>query len=692
MSDAQGHAMHTAAPLDPEVVFSRPGSPQFPERHARGVFWIQALPEEQGRQALIHLLPDGSARTVTEPGYNIRSRVHEYGGRCHLLTDEHCLFVNFADQRLYRQPLAGGAVEAMTACPDSATGSQAQTGSGSQSGGSAGVASSEWMLADLCLHPAGRWLAAVGERTRSGQENENAVVLLDLHGDAAQRRWQTLASGLDFYAAPRFSPDGSRLCLLGWDHPAMPWDAACLHQAPFAADTGTTGQFEVVAGGIGSAACQADYCRDGTLVFALDDDNDGDAPWKGFWNLHRLHQGASQAITREQAEYGAAHWVFGHTRIRPIDRQRVLAIRTGESGDVLVMVDDVSTRELKTDSEFVEFDHLSPVYQDEILLMAASDWREPAVMAVNISSGETRIVHAGESVMPAAQVSRATPVRIATRDAAITHAWHYAPADDPSSTRRGTVTSAIEPQDGTGPQSVSAALPPLMVLVHGGPTSRAGCRFDPMRQFWTTRGFAVLDVNHRGSTGYGRRYRQALNGYWGLLDVDDVIDAIQTLVAAGKADPDRIFIRGGSAGGYAVLTALTRYPEVFAAGACYYGIGNLVTLAKSTHKFEARYLDSLLGQPWNESLENDTASVFYTRSPIHAIDRVRSPMILFQGSEDKVVPPAVSHEMVAALKAAGIRHRYVEYAGEGHGFRAAPNRIDALASEAAFYAEVSLSG
>ncbi len=666
------------SPLDPSLVFARPGSPQFPQRHALGVFWVQSLPEEAGRLALMQLQPDGSTRTLTETGHNIRSRVHEYGGRCHLLTDDHCLFVDYADQRLYRQALTGGPAEAMT--PPAERG--------------------DWMLADLCLHPAGRWVVAVGERTREHHENENAIVILDL--DDAARRWRPLARGHDFYAAPRFSPDGRQVCLLSWDHPNMPWHNASLAAGAFDAESGELATPLRVAGGIGSAACQADYCKDGTLVFALD--GGGDAPWQDFWNLHRLHHGSVETVTREQAEYGAAHWVFGHTRVRPIDHHRVLAVRTGEACDALVLIDNMAALTIDTDPEFVEFSQLSPVFDDEVLLMAASDRREPSVMSVSLSDGHVAIVHAGEAVMPAEHVSKARAVRIPTRDGALTHAWHYSPSAEPGTMESSVASESSSGSDTSGistssaPKSASVASPApskLMVLVHGGPTSRAGCAFDPLRQFWTTRGFTVLDVNHRGSTGYGRSYRHALDGCWGLRDVDDVIDAVQaTLAEVPDADggaSHQVFIRGGSAGGYAVLTALTRYPEEFTAGACYYGIGNLVTLANSTHKFEARYLDSLLGQPWHPQLDGDETSVYHSRSPIHAIDQVKSPMILFQGSDDKVVPPAVSHEMVAALAAAGVRHRYVEYAGEGHGFRQAANRIDALESEAAFYAEVSVT-
>lgn len=652
------------SPLNTVDVFSRPGVPQFPERVGEDFYWLQSLPEEKGRTVLVRRAggadDDRETTQLTPSGFSIRTRVHEYGGRCHVLDDESCWFVNFDDQRLYRQALDG-------ASPVSVLGNDA--------------GESPWMFADLVLHPNGGWLFAVGERAVAGRENENTIVAINVgamtrDGVSAAARPDrandtsvtVVAAGSDFYASPRISPDGTRIAWVRWEHPHMPWDQSELVVCDFDSVTGACVNEHVVAGGDGVSVCQPFFNADGALGFAAD--GAGEGVGADFWNLYcRKAGGAKIALTEDRAEYGEAHWVFGYSRVTPLGNGGQLAIASAVDGDRLMLIGPDGATPLTEPASWVSFSQLSAESNGMVYLIGYSATRDASVLGVDVERREVSVLLAGGDTLASQDVSVGVPVEAPTRDGDVTHSLAYPPTN-------------------SGYRGPTDARPPLMVLVHGGPTSRSGLAFDPLRQFWTTRGFAVLDVNHRGSTGHGRSYRQALHGLWGERDVDDVVDAVTHYTQQGHADPERVFIRGGSAGGFAVLAALTRYPEVFCAGACYYGIGNLETLAKSTHKFESRYLDSLLGEPWDDAMAGKTDTVYYTRSPIHRMHAVRSPMILFQGTEDRVVPPEVSREVVDVLKAAGLKHEYIEFEGEGHGFRSAPNRVRALEAEAAFFAEL----
>lgn len=630
-------------PIDTRDVFARPGSPQFPQSMGGSLYWIQSLPEEGGRLVLVRQGADNNIDRITSPGYNLRSRVHEYGGRCHVLDGETCWFVNFEDQRLYSQRLDGSEPVAATA----ATG---------------------WMLADLSLHPSGRWLVGIGERKVDSGENHNAVVVVDTQSDDSEIK--TLATGADFYSAPIFSPTGDRLAFVSWNHPNMPWDNTELQVGAFDSEHATLHDVAVVDGGEKICVCQPLFTPDGELIYARDSSADTASSADDFWNIFKITPTGPAAVTQDLHEYGAPHWVFGYRRLAAAANGNILGVATNADGETLQLIGADGSRLLPgADTEFTNFEQLSAETNNEVFLIAHSALKGSSVVSVDMTSGELQERVSGGATLDRAHISVAVPYVAATRDGQQTHAWRYEPRH----------------ADFEGP---SDSQPPLMVLVHGGPTGRASAAFDPLRQFWTTKGFAVLDINHRGSTGYGRRYRQALNGLWGERDVDDIVDTIAALVADGGADPERVFIRGGSAGGFAVLAALTRYPDTFAAGACYYGIGNLVTLAMTTHKFESRYVDTLMGQPWSPELKDRQDTVYFTRSPIHKMGNVKAPMILFQGSDDKVVPPEVSREVVEVLKSKQVEHRYIEYAGEGHGFRKAENRIDALESEAAFFANV----
>ena len=636
---------HWRSPIAPASALSRPGNAQWPERHGDDLYWIQSLPEQGGRLVLMRWdeTPGTEPRVATPAGFNIRTRVHEYGGRCHLIIDDNVYFVNFDDQVLYRQSLVDGAEPvALTLAADDA-----------------------WMLADP-VATANGWLVFVGERRRSGQENENALV--GIKTDARpQDDICVIVDGDDFYACPVVTTTGDRLAFFSWSHPHMPWDESSLWVADLHVEEKSIAASALrrVAGGPGESVCQLLFRSNGDLVFARDGEAVSD-----YWNLCTLSsEGGGTAdvsvLTSDSAEYGVAHWVFGHRRVVEDRAGRLLAARTEHGSERLVVV-GTGTENLEILScDAVRFDYLHANADGSVLAVAEFLDRDAAIVEIAAGSKSLRVVDSGRATLEVDDVSLPTQISVPTRDGATTYAWSYAPKN-----------GLFEAPPGRRP--------PLMVLVHGGPTSRAVPTYDLTRQYWTSRGFAVVDVNHRGSTGFGRRYRQSLLGGWGETDVDDVADVVNHLVDNDRVDGRSVFIRGSSAGGYAVLRALTRHPVLFAAGACYYGIGNLTTLARSTHKFESRYLDGLLGEAFDDARCDQHDNVYFQRSPINFIKNLARPMILFQGSEDRVVPPAVSREVVKALEALAIHHVYVEYPGEGHGFRIAENRIDALTRETEF--------
>jgi len=620
----------------------------YPSLHDGRLFWLESRAQEAGRIVLVCRDPDGGVLTVTPPGFSIRSRVHEYGGRCFVIDRGRVYFCNDADQRLYAQALDGGAPRALT--PEVLSdGRHAR-------------------YADLTIRGDGALLIFVMERASGDDLPENLIACIRLDNTTALQEPQSLAAGHDFYAAPVLSPSGRRLAWLEWDHPCMPWDESSLCQAALR-DTGgaiVTAPAQRIAGGSGRSVNQPLYISDDELLFAMDqDDRSGTAA--DYWNLYCWKNGAVLPVTRDQAEFGAAHWVFGGHRVATIGDRLIIAVRSGEEGDSLVLVDPGSGEQREVAQQFNAITDLATAPGGaSAVFVAANAMDEPCIARYDDRAANCEVVKRGEGLVRERDVSVARPVRFPTRDGSTSHAYFYPPRN-----------SAFAPPAGTQP--------PLLVIVHGGPTARATPAFDPARQYWTTRGYAVLDVNHRGSTGFGRRYRQALYGHWGEMDANDTVDAVAHVVERGLVDPGRVVIRGRSAGGYVVLRALTEYPDVFAGAACYFGIGNLVTLAETTHKFELKYIDRLIGEIFDADRARSTESLYYRRSPVNFLDQLRSPMIIFQGSADRVVPPALARELVAALENRGVVHEYIEYPGEGHGFRSSAANCDALARETRFY-------
>jgi len=642
---------HWESPLDLRKMFERPSAPQHPALHNGDYYWIEARADEGGRLVLMQQHGKAAPECLTPPGFNVRSRVHEYGGRCHCFCGEFVYFSNFSDQRLYRQRLVAGEAPVPLTPIGNADGSLG-------------------MYADPCVTPDGAYLLVVYEQEFPDRENRNGIAAIELGYDGPPLEPVVLVAGNDFYAGPVVSLDGRRLAWMQWDHPAMPWDRseiAVLDDFITVLAAPETSRPRIVAGGDRCSVGGLCFAPDGVLYFYMDRDDRPNDPAANYWNLHAWNGSAVRRVTADSAEYGLPHWVFGETRILPVNERHIVACRSRPQGEELVVVEPASGNSRVVATGFTGFAQLAAGPDAEhVLCTAQSGTVTPKLVEIDINDGSYRVLQDTENLLSLADISVGEPIMYPTTDGHSAHAYFYAPRNQ-------------------GWCAPARSLPPLLVMVHGGPTSRCDTGLAFHRQYWTTLGFAVLDVNHRGSTGYGRTYRQALRGRWGDLDCHDIIDGVRYLVENGKVKSEQVFIRGGSAGGYAVLRALTEYPHLFAGGACYYGIGNLVTLARSTHKFEARYLDGLLGEAYDPGRAERPDSVYYRRSPIHFLDRLRSPMIVFQGLEDKVVPPELSRELVHRLKEMGIYYEYIEYEGEGHGFRRAETRIDALRRESEFF-------
>jgi dipeptidyl aminopeptidase/acylaminoacyl peptidase len=611
-----------SSPLSAERVSAAGLRLSQPRWSAGELCWLEGRPLEGGRQVVMAARDGDAPRELSPPGVSVRTRVHEYGGGDYALDAEWLVFSRDDDRRVYRMPRSGGEARALT-------------------DGSA-------RHADFAIHPDGRWLVAVEERPRPRGEPENRLVALPLAGGPARE----VAAGWDFVSFPRFSPDGRRLAFTAWSHPHMPWDATELWEVEWTPSG--PGERRQRAGGAGESIFQPGYSPAGVLTFASDR--------SGWWNLEQLRGDRRVALCPRAAEFGRPQWVFGLSTWGFVD-ERTLLCAVGEGGRqrlARLALDDGSLRFLAPELDSI--DGLE-VAEGRAALIGASSTRAPGVGVLELAEGSFRPVRdAFQLGLGSDWIAVPESLEFATGEDERAHAFLYRPAHPECEAPPGT-------------------RPPLLVKSHGGPTAASGSALDPAVQFWTSRGFALLDVNYRGSTGFGRAYRERLRGQWGVVDVEDCVAAARFAADEGIADGERLAIRGGSAGGFTTLCALT-FHDRFRAGASYYGIGDLEALARDTHKFEARYLDGLVG-PYPER-----RALYRARSPIHHADQLSCPVIFFQGLEDRVVPPAQSEAMAAALAERGIPHAYVAFPGEQHGFRRAESQRRALEAELWFYARV----
>ena len=589
------------------------------------VYWAERRPD--GRTVIVRRTPDGQITDVTPPEFSVRTRVHEYGGGSYLGVDGTVYFANYADQRLYRQQ-ADAPPKPLTTLAD-------------------------MRYADACIDRARNRLLLIREdHTQGSAQPINAVVSVDLEDGDTQN---VLVAGNDFYASPRLSPDGTRLAWLTWNHPNMPWDAVELWVGEVLPD-GSIGQQTRVAGEIEESLFQPEWSPDGTLYFVADR--------TGWWNLYRWRadEGQVEALCPLDAEFGAPQWVFGLSTYAIIAPDRIVCAYTQNGLDHLANL-DVATQQL-TPIE-LPYAVISDLHAqaNSVYFVAGSAHTPSALIHLDLATNSTTVLRASQEItIDAAYFSAAEPIEFPTEDGLTAHGFFYAPKN----------------RDFVGPADEA---PPLLVMSHGGPTSATSPVLRYKIQFWTSRGFAVLDVDYGGSTGYGRAYRERLKGQWGIVDVADCVNGAKYLVAQGLADGKRLAIDGGSAGGFTTLCALTFY-DTFQAGASYYGVSDLEALAKDTHKFESRYLDGLIG-PYPERRD-----IYLERSPIHHTDQLASPMIILQGLDDPVVPPNQAQMIFEAVRARELPVAYVTFPGEAHGFRKAENNQRALEAELYFYAQV----
>ncbi|HXG94290.1 MAG TPA: S9 family peptidase [Blastocatellia bacterium] len=593
------------------------------------IYWIESRPSEGGRCVIVRRAPDGETIDVTPAPFNARTAVHEYGGGAYIIHDGTIYFSNFSDQRIYRQELSSE--------PEPVT------------------LTEKLRYADFVIDAQRNRIISVREDHRTGtRDTINTIVSIRLDDERSKNEGgEVIISGNDFYSTPRISPDGNHLAWLAWNHPNMPWDGTELWLAEINED-GSLAPPQLVAGGANESIFQPEWSPDGVLHFVSDR--------TGWWNLYRLRDGRIEPLCEMKAEFGAPQWVF---------RMSTYAFESAER--IICALNEAGTWSLASlDTATLNLERIETGYTDISYVRAApgcavfcggSPTEAISIVKLDLATGET------ETLKPSSQIeidegylSIPRTIQFPTENNLTAYGFFYPPKN----------------KDFIAP---AGERPPLVVISHGGPTGASTSTLRLMIQYWTSRGFAVLDVNYGGSTGYGREYRERLNNQWGIVDVDDCINGARYLVERGEADPNRLIIRGGSAGGYTTLAALT-FRDVFKAGASYYGISDLEALEHDCHKFESRYNTTLVG-PYPERKD-----LYEARSPIHFTERLSCPLILFQGLEDKVVPPNQAEMMFEAVRKKGLPVAYVAFEGEQHGFRKAENIKAALDGELYFYSRV----
>jgi len=595
---------------------------------ANTLLWSESRPAENGRTVIVERGSDGKLRDLTPEAMSARSRVHEYGGGEFAAIEDGFVFVNGEDQDLYFTA-AGGATRRLTQAAD-------------------------MRFADPCGDPVRRRIIAVGERHREGAMPENLIAAIALEGAAKP---EALIEGADFYAYPTVSPDGTQLTWIEWDLPHMPWEDARLCIAGFGSQGAITDR-RVIAGGKGTSVFQPQWREDGALLFVW---NPGD-----FGNLHLFDGHTVSNLCPMDAEFARPLWGLGASAFAPLPDGRIAAAFIEDGEACLGLIAGSGGPVARIDTGYRQIDGVVATAHG-VAALATHDTLTPAVIEIDLRDPARPAIarhrDSGDVSELEGAISRGRHVSFPGFGGRTVHALYYPPQNARYAGPHGT-------------------LPPAIVSAHGGPTGMADRGFKPKIQYWTSRGFAFLDVDYTGSFGYGRTYREALNGRWGEADVEDVAAGARWLASEGLADPDRLLISGSSAGGYTVLQALCLH-DLFAAGAAYYGISDVARLAALTHKFESGYTYTLFG-----AAPDKAVAVFNARSPLAHAETISSPVIFFQGLDDAVVPPEQSRAMADSLLARKVPVAYLEFEGEGHGFRRAETVERAIQAEQAFYARV----
>ena len=589
------------------------------------VYWLELRPQEEGRLVIVRRTPDGRTQDMTPQPFNVRTRVHEYGGASYTVDQGTIYFTNFADQLVYRQKVGDVPVPL--------------------------TENENLRLANYVMDRGRNSLLAIREdHTHSQQQAAAALVRLALDGTD---EGTVLAAGNDFYASPALSPNGQWLAWLTWNHPNMPWDGTELWLAPVLPN-GLLGEARLIAGGWEESIFQPSWSPDGTLYFVSDR--------TGWWNLYRWRHETVEAVYPKAAEFGMPQWLFGMSAYGFDSAGNIWCIVNERNICQLAQINVQTGTLLPISLPYSVLSNLH-VHDDMVAFLAGSPAAPTVITLYDTRSRRLEILrHTSQDQLDPSYLSLPEAIEFPTTHEATAHGFYYAPTN----------------KEFAGPEDER---PPLIIFTHGGPTGSTMAVYNLGIQYWTSRGFAILDVNYRGSTGYGTAYRRALNGLWGIVDVEDCMAGAQYLVTRGDVDGNRLAIRGGSAGGYTTLVALT-FHNFFHAGASHFGVADLEALAKETHKFESRYMDRLVG-PYPERID-----LYRARSPIHYTDQLSCPLILFQGLEDAVVPPNQAEMMFAAAKNKGIPVAYLPFPGEQHGFRRAENIKRALEAELYFYSRI----
>ena len=602
--------------------------------NGNNIYWLEKRPQEKGRNLIVGYFSDkssginlaGGIKDITPPSLSVRSKIHEYGGGAYTVDNNTIYFSNYKDGRIYQQTI--------NRQPKPLTNKLYQR------------------YADIVVdHWRDRLICVCEDHETENSEAENSLITVNL----ATGKIAPLIIGEDFYSSPRLSPDGKQLAWLSWNHPHMPWDSTYLWLADLD-ESGMVGEPKLIAGGEAESVCEPKWHQDGTLYFSSDRTN--------WWNLYRTNgDGSVEILHQMAAEFAYPHWVFGLSTYSFIS-QDLLVCTYSENGSWHLGQIDLRTKqftEIKT--RYTNISDLQATENGFVVFIGGTPTETTSIVKLDLENRTEEILkRAGDLAIDPDYLSLPEAIAFPTANDLTAHAWYYPPTN----------------KDYTAP---GQELPPLIVKSHGGPTAAASVDLNLRIQYWTSRGFGYLDVNYGGSIGYGRQYRQRLDGKWGIVDVEDCINGAKHLVERNLVDGDRLVITGSSAGGYTTLAALT-FRDTFKAGASYYGVSDLEILTKDTHKFESRYLDRLIGKYPEEK------ATYQKRSPIYHIKQLNCPVIFFQGLKDKVVPPNQAEMMFNAIRDKNLPVAYVTFEQEAHGFRISDNIKKALDSEFYFYAQI----
>ena len=590
------------------------------------IYFLEGRPSESGRSVIIKHNKDGTTTDIIPKKFNSRNAVHEYGGGSFTVKDEIVFFTNWEDQLIYK--VSADKITPITEPSDIPMGIR---------------------YADLTLSNDGKWIFCVRETHIKDKEAQNEIVAVS----TISSEIIVLASGRDFYSSPRPNPISNQICWLEWDHPNMPWDGNELYIADF--DSQKISNKLKIDGSTNISIVQPEWTDKGELIYISDD--------SGWWNLKKYSDQKISDILSEEIDHGGPAWQFGFRTYFIYEDCIFLKGSLNDKNKGLI-------RKISLSGEIIEeiqINHTSisdlSFCNDNAIYIGASPTTSSQVCSLDLRSSNLDILKESNTIyIDNEEISIAEEIIFDTTSNDMSYAYFYKP-----------INKKFE--------GLKNEKPPLLVISHGGPTGSTSNSLNLSVQYWTNRGFAVVDVNYRGSTGYGRKYRDALKGNWGVYDTEDCIAAVDFLSNRGLVDSSRVAIKGGSAGGYTTINALT-FHKRFAVGATYYGIADLSVFIADTHKFESRYLDSLIGK-YPEEKEK-----YYNRSAINFTDQLSCPMIIFQGTEDKIVPPSQAEIMAQGLRDKKIPFSLIMYEGEQHGFRKSENIKSSLESELFFYSKV----